>query len=372
MPDDGAYSLVAAVWRPGQRTAVHDHIAWCVVGVHRGEEHEIRYRLVDDHLVEDGHTVGPCGEVTVLTPPGDIHAVVNDGTDGRGVAARVRRRPAQARHQRPPLLRPAGARPGAALTVLLDSDPPSAVTYPGDVSRIVVLDYGSGNLRSAERALRRVGADVTVTADRHAAMEADGLVVPGVGAFAACMAGLRAVDGPSIIDHRLAGGRPVLGICVGMQVLFERGVEWDERTEGCGQWPGTVERLKADVLPHMGWNTVSAPAGSTLFAGAGRRHPLLLRAQLRSAPVGDGGVDGDAPAARDLGAPRRGLRGRRGERRAGRHPVPPGEVRRRRCHGVVQLAARCRGLRPTTVFSRMPGRRSGWVVARTLALVERP
>jgi predicted metal-dependent enzyme (double-stranded beta helix superfamily) len=80
VPDDGAYSLVAAVWRPGQRTAVHDHIAWCVVGVHRGEEHEIRYRLVGDQLVEDGHTVGPCGEVTVLIPPGDIHAVVNDGT----------------------------------------------------------------------------------------------------------------------------------------------------------------------------------------------------------------------------------------------------------------------------------------------------
>jgi 3-mercaptopropionate dioxygenase len=80
VPDDGAYSLVAAVWRPGQRTPVHDHIAWCVVGVHRGEEHEIRYRLVDHHLVEAGHTIGPCGEVTVLTPPGDIHAVVNDGT----------------------------------------------------------------------------------------------------------------------------------------------------------------------------------------------------------------------------------------------------------------------------------------------------
>ena len=79
VPDDGAYSLVAAVWRPGQRTAVHDHVAWCVVGVHRGEEHETRYRLAGDHLVEVGHTVGPCGEVTVLLPPGDIHAVVNDG-----------------------------------------------------------------------------------------------------------------------------------------------------------------------------------------------------------------------------------------------------------------------------------------------------
>ena len=135
------------------------------------------------------------------------------------------------------------------------------------MSRIVVLDYGSGNLRSAERALQRVGADVTVTADARAALEADGLVVPGVGAFAACMAGLDAVSGRRIIERRLAGGRPVLGICVGMQVLFDLGVELDERTEGCGQWPGTVDRLKADVLPHMGWNTVRAPAGTRLFAG---------------------------------------------------------------------------------------------------------
>ena len=135
------------------------------------------------------------------------------------------------------------------------------------MSSIVVLDYGSGNLRSAERALRRVGADVTVTADADAALNADGLVVPGVGAYAACMAGLAAVDGPRIIERRLAGGRPVLGICVGMQVLFDKGVEWGEQTDGCGQWPGTVERLKADVLPHMGWNTVRAPAGTSLFAG---------------------------------------------------------------------------------------------------------
>jgi len=130
-----------------------------------------------------------------------------------------------------------------------------------------VLDYGSGNLRSAERALVRVGADVTVTADGDAALNAHGLVVPGVGAFAACMKGLRAVLGDKIIDQRLAGGRPVLGICVGMQVLFEFGVEHGERTEGCGQWPGTVDRLNAPVLPHMGWNTVRAPADSVLFAG---------------------------------------------------------------------------------------------------------
>jgi imidazole glycerol-phosphate synthase subunit HisH len=135
------------------------------------------------------------------------------------------------------------------------------------VARVVVLDYGSGNLRSAERALRRVGADVTVTADRHAALGANGLVVPGVGAFAACMDGLRAVRGPRIIGERLAGGRPVLGICVGMQVLFEYGVEHGTRSLGCGEWPGTVQRLDAPVLPHMGWNTVRAPQGSRLFAG---------------------------------------------------------------------------------------------------------
>jgi glutamine amidotransferase len=135
------------------------------------------------------------------------------------------------------------------------------------VTRVVVLDYGSGNLRSAERALRRAGVEVVVTADAEAALNADGLAVPGVGAFAACMAGLRSVRGERIIGRRLAGGRPVLGICVGMQVLFSRGVEHGVETDGCGEWPGTVERLKADVLPHMGWNTVTAPADSQLFAG---------------------------------------------------------------------------------------------------------
>ncbi|MEW9531473.1 imidazole glycerol phosphate synthase subunit HisH [Microbispora sp. NPDC049125] len=133
--------------------------------------------------------------------------------------------------------------------------------------RVVVLDYGSGNLRSAERALARAGADVTVTADFDAALDADGLVVPGVGAFAACMAGLKAVRGDQIVGRRLAGGRPVLGICVGMQILFEKGVEHGVHTEGCGEWPGTVERLDAPVLPHMGWNTVNAPEGSVLFRG---------------------------------------------------------------------------------------------------------
>ena len=130
-----------------------------------------------------------------------------------------------------------------------------------------MLDYGSGNVRSAVRALERAGASVTLTADRDTALAADGLLVPGVGAYAACMAGLRDVRGHEVIGRRLAGGRPVLGICVGMQILFEEGVEHGVRTEGCGEWPGTVERLRAPIVPHMGWNTVQAAADTALFAG---------------------------------------------------------------------------------------------------------
>lgn len=132
---------------------------------------------------------------------------------------------------------------------------------------VVVLDYGFGNVRSVVRALERVGADVELTSDFDTALAADGLVVPGVGAFAACMAGLRAVRGDWIVDRRLAGGRPVLGICVGMQVLFDEGVEHGEHAEGLGEWPGVVDRLEAEVVPHMGWSTVSPPEGSRLFAG---------------------------------------------------------------------------------------------------------
>ncbi|MGX7829383.1 imidazole glycerol phosphate synthase subunit HisH [Actinokineospora sp. 24-640] len=135
------------------------------------------------------------------------------------------------------------------------------------MARVVVLDYGSGNLRSAERALRRVGADVEVTADFRAALDCDGLVVPGVGAFAACMAGLKGVRGDRLIERRLAGSRPVLGICVGMQILFDRGIEHGVESEGCGQWPGTVDRLEAEIVPHMGWNTVRPPEKSVLFEG---------------------------------------------------------------------------------------------------------
>jgi glutamine amidotransferase len=138
------------------------------------------------------------------------------------------------------------------------------VTQP----KVVVLDYGSGNLRSAQRALERVGAQVEVTADRAAAEAADGLVVPGVGAYAACMAGIDKLGAGPVIAERVAAGKPVLGICVGMQILFEEGVEHGVQTKGLGLLPGRVTRLTAHRIPHMGWNTVQVANGSALLRDA--------------------------------------------------------------------------------------------------------
>lgn len=135
------------------------------------------------------------------------------------------------------------------------------------MTRVAVLDYGSGNVHSATRALAAAGADVVLTADPRACLAADGLVVPGVGAFAACMAGLVAVDGPGLVAERLGEGRPVLGICVGHQVMFSLGIEHDTPAPGLAVLPGVVELLDALPLPHMGWNTVSPPPGSAMFAG---------------------------------------------------------------------------------------------------------
>jgi glutamine amidotransferase len=133
--------------------------------------------------------------------------------------------------------------------------------------KVVVLDYGSGNLRSAERAVARTGVDVTVTSDLEAAAAADGLVVPGVGAYAACMAGIEALGAGPVIARRVSLGRPVLGICVGMQILFDSGVEHGVETKGLGLLPGAVTKLTADRIPHMGWNTVTVPDSSVLFRG---------------------------------------------------------------------------------------------------------
>lgn len=153
--------------------------------------------------------------------------------------------------------------------------------------RVVVLDYGSGNLRSACRALTHAGAQVTLTSDVQQAVASDGLVVPGVGAYAACMAGLEAIGGVDAIHARVADKRPLLGICVGYQVLFEQGVEHGVRTAGCGVLPGRVERLTARRLPHMGWNTVGAAPQSRLFAGIDDQRFYFVHSYGVHATTGD-------------------------------------------------------------------------------------
>ena len=152
---------------------------------------------------------------------------------------------------------------------------------------VVVLDYGSGNVRSAVRALQQAGADVRLTADKTAAIGADGLVVPGVGAFAACMQGLEAVDAPAILRERLAENRPVLGICVGMQVLFTTGLEHDQATPGLGLIEGTVQKLQAPVVPHIGWNTVTPPKDSVLFQGLDQQRFYFVHSYAAHQPLPD-------------------------------------------------------------------------------------
>ena len=131
---------------------------------------------------------------------------------------------------------------------------------------IAILDYGSGNLRSAQRAFETSGKEVQITSDYEIALNAEGLVVPGVGAFAACMTGLQSVRGDQLVRERISLKRPTLGICVGMQILFASGVEHGTH-QGVGIWNAIVEKLNAPITPHMGWNTVSAPQGSSLFSG---------------------------------------------------------------------------------------------------------
>lgn len=161
---------------------------------------------------------------------------------------------------------------------------------------VAVLDYGSGNVHSAVKALAHAGAEVELTRDPRAVLAADGLLVPGVGAFDAVMRQLRAVRGDELIDRRLAGGLPVLGICVGQQVMFSRGIERGIETEGLGQWPGTVREIAAPVLPHMGWNTVDVPQGSRLFAGLETERFYFVHSNAAT----EWSIEGRTPATRPL------------------------------------------------------------------------
>lgn len=135
------------------------------------------------------------------------------------------------------------------------------------MNEVVVLDYGSGNVRSVLRAVEKNKVKVKLSSDFTEALNAKGLIIPGVGAFASCMSGLKTVRASEIIDRRLVANRPILGICVGMQVMFESGSEHEIESDGLGQWPGVVEQLAAPILPHMGFNSVTIANGSKMFAG---------------------------------------------------------------------------------------------------------
>lgn len=174
-----------------------------------------------------------------------------------------------------------------------------AATPSSAAPHVAVLDYGSGNVHSAVKALARAGARVELTREPEAVMAADGLLVPGVGAFDAVIDQLRAVRGDELIDRRLAGGRAVLGICVGLQVMFEAGVEREFTTAGLGQWPGTVKQLDAQVLPHMGWNTVDAPEDSVLFHGIEHERFYFVHSNAAT----DWLLEERAPAAAGVVAP---------------------------------------------------------------------
>ncbi|MBW3087753.1 imidazole glycerol phosphate synthase subunit HisH [Bifidobacterium sp. 82T24] len=160
------------------------------------------------------------------------------------------------------------------------------------MTSVVVFDYGFGNVRSMVRALANLDVDVTLTSDYRQSMDADGLVVPGVGAFAACVKGLRTVGGDRVIAERLQAGKPVLGVCVGLQVMFSQGVEGGTPADGLGYFGGVVEPLDADVVPHMGWNTIEAAEGSRLLKGLGNERFYFVHSYAVSHPTDDGANGG--------------------------------------------------------------------------------
>lgn len=137
---------------------------------------------------------------------------------------------------------------------------------------IVILDHGAGNVASLANAFKKLGAQAKLSTDPDDILNAEGLVLPGVGAFDTVAKNIEDLGSARWIGRRIAGGRPVLGICVGHQYLFDSSTESKNGLEGMGEWPGTVERLPSAVLPNIGWSRVTPPKGSQLFAGIEDEH----------------------------------------------------------------------------------------------------
>ena len=151
--------------------------------------------------------------------------------------------------------------------------------------RVAVLDYGIGNLRSAQKALERVCADAVLTADARVAASADAVVLPGVGAFGACMNALRTAGLESVVHDSVARGVPFMGICVGMQMLFDSSAE-DETATGLGIIPGSVQWLSADVpRPQMQWNQLNITKADVLFSGLDERPWMYFVHSLHGVPT---------------------------------------------------------------------------------------
>ena len=199
----------------------------------------------------------------------------------------------------------------------------------------VVFDYGFGNVRSMVRALANLGVNTTLTSDYRQSLEADGLVVPGVGAFAACMEGLKKVDGDRVIYDRIRAGRPVLGVCVGEQIMFEHGLEHGAHAAGIGLIGGSVNLLDADVVPHMGWDTIEAAPDSVLLNGVENERFYFVHSyaamEVKPADTSRFDIDlSDSPERVELVLVRPiALCGRLRTRPAVRHAIPPGKVRGR-------------------------------------------
>jgi imidazole glycerol-phosphate synthase subunit HisH len=154
------------------------------------------------------------------------------------------------------------------------------------MASIAILNYGMGNLRSVEKALERVGAQAQVTSDQQAARAADGLILPGVGAFPAAMEKVRELELDALVAERLSSGTPVLGICLGLQLLFERSAERGG-AEGLGLVPGEVTALEARGLkvPHIGWEPVRWERSSELTDGLASETPFYFVHSFGVRPV---------------------------------------------------------------------------------------